>query len=443
MGNEKTWRQVLDIIQQYDRPVVVVSATAKTTRQLVYAAEKALNDPEQARSIANSIRDRHEHLVTNFMANYPASQTQKQKDNCFQWIENRINELCRYLDQISESGDLSPAVKDAVASLGEQLSSRLLVYCGRIYGLDMRWFDARKIIRTNSDFGKAEPDTKLIRQSVQILDNAVKENQIPVMGGYYGEDAGGNITTLGFEGSDFTASLVGAALDASAIEIWTDVSGIFTCDPRIIPDARSIRELSYREATELAYFGAKVLHPSTMKPASVRQIPIYVKNIFEPGHPGTKIHTKSSSGYEVKALTFIENVIVITITSSDVLMGYQFLSQVFSTLENLHLPVDVVTTTEASVSVALAASELAHEAAELLKEFGDVSLVEQQALVSLIGCSFEDSDTISEKVLKSVVEGKITMISYSQSKNNLCLVLPRNKLQASVAAMHEAIYQSG
>lgn len=439
MHDEQTWHRVLDIIAQYNRPIVVVSATARTTRQLLSAAETALKDVSSAYSISKAISRRHKELVSNFLSNYSTAQESEKK--CIQWIDERISNLNQDLEQVAGDGCLSPKMEDAIASRGEQLSSYLFALCGSVYGLNTRWIDARRVIKTDSDFGKANPDIQKIDQTSTVLSKAIEQDSIPVMGGFYGEDANCNITTLGFEGSDYTASLIGAALNVKAIEIWTDVSGIFTCDPRTVPEAESIPELSFQEATELAYFGAKVLHPSTMKPASKKNIPIFVKSIFEADHPGTMIHAQAPPDGMVRALTFIEDVTIFTVASSRSLMGYQFLSQVFARLEELRIPVDVVTTTEASVSVALATSSQTDTITSSLNELGNVTITNQQALISLVGCRFPDASFITSKVMGVLPRSELSMLSYCQTRGNLNLVLPQAKLQDSVKAIHTAVFQ--
>lgn len=430
----------MDIISRYERPVVVVSATARTTRQLISAAELAVLDLEQAAGVTKGIGDRHKELVTNFLKNYPDRDSRQVKEKCFNWIEERLDELDEFLRSISAKGELTAALSDSVASIGEQLSSYLFSHCGRVYGLETEWTDARSVIKTDSDFGKANPDLQKISESAGQLSSAVEKGAIPVIGGYYGENEKKQITTLGFEGSDFSASLVGSVLDAEAIEIWTDVSGIYTCDPRVVGTAYPITELSFREATELAYFGAKVLHPSTMKPASAKNIPIYVKNIFEANHAGTKIHGQAESNGKAKAMTFLNNITILTVTSENTLMGYDFLSEVFRVLAERHLPVDVVTTTEASVSVALEDGNRLDRISEELKNLGEVSRLEGQGLISMIGCAAEKTADLRQDILNAIADAHVSMLSFNKATKNLNIVLPEAELTASVRAIHDNLF---
>ncbi|HKL17866.1 MAG TPA: aspartate kinase [Halalkalibaculum sp.] len=445
MGDEHTWKRVLDIIKKYDRPVVIVSATARTTRQLIAAAELAPADFEQASSMANEIKERHLLLVRNFMNRFEEGEESaitKLGEQCEKWIENRTEALLQHLDEIAENGELQPAMKDAVAAIGEQLSSRLLTYCGSAYGLQTSWIDARNIIKTDSNFGSANPDISLIQKNSNEISRQVEKGFIPVMGGYYGEDLNGAATTLGFEGSDFSASLVGSALDADGIEIWTDVSGIYTCDPRVVEEAYPIKKLSFREATEMAYFGAKVLHPSTMNPAEEKQIPILVKNIFEPGHPGTVIQGEADTDGHAKAMTFLRDVAILTVTSPHTRMGYDFLSGVFNVLKECRLSVNVVTTTEASISLALASEKITSNLTGSLEKLGEVRKKESQGIISLIGSKFNEMENMTGYVFQAIPEAQISMISYSSDKKNLNIVLPADMLIPSVKAVHKKLFSS-
>lgn len=440
MGDGHTWQRVLTIISRYDQPFIIVSATARTTRQLLSAAKIALEDLKEAQRIAKEIESRHHQIVTYFKNNFPDAETERIKE-CNAWIDERMSVLNEHLADIHSSQEITVSKKDAVASIGEQLSSYLFTKCGKMAEFSTRWINASEIIRTDSDFGQANPDTQYINQKAAALLEDIEPGEIPIMGGFYGQDAGGNTTTLGFEGSDYTASLIGAAISAESIEIWTDVSGIYTCDPRYISDAQPIPQLSFQEATELAYFGAKVLHPSTTKPASAKQIPVRVKNIFEPDESGTRIsHEQAQTGQRAKAITFKKNAVVITVTSSNTVMGYEFLSGVFDILSWHHLPVDVVTTTEASVSIAIENGERINEAVEQLQKYGTVELISKQGIISLVGCTQNDTQSLVNDVLTQLDSSTVNLISFSKSKGNLNIVMNKDLVLTSVRAIHQSIF---
>lgn len=440
MDDEHTWRRVMDIISRYDRPVVVVSATARTTRTLVEAAETAYSNLEKAMQLSQRISGRHRDLVINILDQISPENRPEIEQLCLQWIDDRIAELNRYLEQISRNKKLSPKIRDAVASTGEQLSSFLFARAARIYGLNTKMVDAGAIIKTDSTFGSANPLMDRINENSSVLKELIADDAIPVIGGYFGRDDNGDLTTLGFEGSDYTASILGAVLSANTIEIWTDVSGIFTCDPRYVKEAKPISAMTFREATELAYFGAKVLHPATMKPASQKKIPVLVRNIFEPDHPGTRIGPEAEPPALVRAMTFLENVVTVTVTSDEVLMGHTFLSSVFKVLDRYRLTVDAVTTTEASVSIAFKKRPGLDRAVQELKELGDVKITKNHGLISLIGCSKEKTEDIIKMVLGDLSGTDFSMISFSKSKQNLNMVLDPSDLPEAVEKIHHSLF---
>lgn len=442
MGDEDTWRRVLDIAARYEQLVIVVSATSRTTRQLLAAADTALDNYEESLEISSQIRSRHETLISRFLRHFDDYESTDARERCLNWIEKQVSDLNHHLKEIHEKKRINNARKDAVASIGEQLSSGLFATCGAVYGLNTTFVDARDIIKTDSDFGHANPDLQQIDEQVKKLTKQIEQHSIPVIGGYYGENDGGELTTLGFEGSDYTASLIGAALNCKAIEIWTDVSGIFTCDPRVVEDAVSIPEISFREATEMAYFGARVLHPSTLKPAAQKDIPVYVRNIFEPDHPGTKIYSKAESNGPVRALTFLEDVVIITVNAPSTLMGYHFLSNVFQTLERHHITVDIVTTTEASVSIALERPDKLELIISELEEIGEVTQTKQQGLISLIGFGLSNVESITNRVFSSIKGEPLSLISFSRDKRNLNLVLPEGDLLDTVRSIHHSLFST-
>lgn len=439
MNNEETWRQVLHIITRYERPFVIVSATAHTTRKLIQTAEIAIHDSRKAYEHASDIQQRHQELIINFLDNI-AEVNPSIRKKCHEWINKQNQQLHVLIDSINAEKKISTQTRDAVSAIGEQLSSYLFAQCGRAMGLSTQWIDAANVIRTNSDFGQAIPDLEYITNHITEIQDRWSADTIPVMGGFYGQDKRGNITTLGFEGSDYSASLMGAALSAEAIEIWTDVSGIFTCDPRLVDEAQPIPELSFQEATELAYFGAKVLHPSTTKPAALKDIPIKVKNIFDPDAPGTLISTQITSNGAAKAMTFKDKALICTVNSAHTVMGYEFLSRVFKALEVLHLPVDVVTTTEASVSIAIPPSTKLQNLIEKLESTGKVEIQDKQAIISLVGCDPRQSIPLIKNILGGIGRNTINMLSFSQAKRNLNVVLDRDHLIPIVKEIHHRIF---
>lgn len=442
MNDHQTWKQVLDIIKMYEYPVVVVSATARTTRQLVEAGRLAAqNESEQANDVADSILERHKILVSDFLEENPHPKNKLIKESCDKKLEEKIGLLKKLLSYTEKRQDFSDKMRDAVTSIGEQISSYLLAQCGLAVDILTQHVEAKKLVKTDAEYGKANPNRMLINQKCGSLETILESGFTPIIGGFYGEAPDGTTTTLGFEGSDYTASLIGGALHAKAIEIWTDVSGIYTSDPRHIEEAKPIPELSYFDATEMAYFGARVLHPSTLKPAQERNIPVLVKNMFEPEAPGTRIIRESEHHKDVLAMSFKSDISLFTVSAYETVMGYSFLTKVFEALEKFRLPVDAVNTTEASVTIALTNSDKLNDLSKSLIEVGTVQLEQNKGLISLIGCTIFEMDKLTQKVFSSMDSEEIDMITFTKEKRILSFVVEENRLIETAQRIHSNLFK--
>lgn len=441
MNDHHTWKKVLDIIKSYEYPVVVVSATARTTRKLIEAGKlAAARKLDEANIIADGIHQRHADLVNNFLEENPHEKNSLISECCDRKLSEKINMLKKLLAYTAKQGELKPAMQDSIAAIGEQISSYLLAQCGLATGQLTQQIDAKKLIKTDAEYTAANPNRALINQKCGAIETIMDGGFTPIIGGFFGEAPDGTTTTLGFEGSDYTASLIGGALHAKAIEIWTDVSGVYTSDPRFIEDAKPIPELSYFDATEMAYFGAKVLHPSTLKPAQERNIPVWVKNMFKPEDTGTRITREAKTDSPVLAISFKENMAVVTVSAYETVMGYSFLTKVFKALEDLRLPVDAVNTTEASVTIALSDSEKIDRLSKALIEVGTVDISQKKGLISVIGCTFSDIDTLTSKALDALNGTTVDMIHFTKDKRSLGLVLDEVLVVDSVQKLHTKIF---
>ena len=325
MADHRTWLLVVGLLKSMDNPVAVVSATARTTRELVRAAELAsLGEMGQALTMIRGIRDRHIEIVLSFAkdalatdtlatdaqfadtthSNNTAPQGSSEHSNSnpidinpsIQYIESQMESLRHDLESVATTGTLNAEILDRIAGTGELLSSRLFADCAGWAGLATRFMDAREIVKTDAVFGAANPDEARSAAAINPLKTLLNEGQIPVIGGYIGEAPDGRPTTLGFEGSDVTATFLGALLGAESVTIWTDVDGVYSCDPRVVPNARRLDTLTFAQAEKMASCGAKVLHPNTLKPVSGRGIPVWVRNLFAPARGGTLISGGTSSG---------------------------------------------------------------------------------------------------------------------------------------------------
>ncbi|GAB5410837.1 MAG: lysine-sensitive aspartokinase 3 [Balneolaceae bacterium] len=441
MNDHQTWKQVLDIIKKYEYPVVVVSATARTTRQLIESAKLAASGKlDHTKSVADEIRTRHQLLVDSFLEEHPHPKNTLIKESCDKKIEELANKLKKLLEYVAKTESLEDGMKDAIAAIGEQISSFLLAQCGLAVDMLTQFIDAKKIIKTDTEYGKANPNRGLINQKSGAIETILDSGFTPIIGGFYGEAQNGTTTTLGFEGSDYSASLIGGALNAEAIEIWTDVSGIYTSDPRFITDAKPIPELSYFDATEMAYFGAKVLHPSTLKPAQERNIPVFVKNMFTPDDTGTKIVRESDHNRKILAMSFKDDIVLLTVSAYETVMGYSFLTKVFAALEKLRLPVDAVNTTEASVTIALSNSEKLDNLSQELIEVGTITMEEKKGLVSLIGCRISKVDKLTNNVFSTMGSEEVDMITFTKEKRILSFVVDEERLVETAQNIHSKLF---
>jgi aspartate kinase len=441
MADHKTWKQALEIIKNYEYPVVVVSATAQTTQQLLEAAQLASNGKlEDAFEFSKSIQNRHNEIVSEFLSENPHAKHNLIKDSCEKHTASKISKLNKLLTYTERQADLSPQMQDAILAIGEQISSYLLAQCGLSLDMMTQHIEARKLIKTDEEYGRANPNLMLINQHCGSLETVLESGFTPIIGGFYGETKDKTVTTLGFEGSDYTASLIGGAIGAETIEIWSDVSGIYTGDPRCIPEARPLKEMSYYDATEMAYFGAKVLHPSTLKPAQERNIPVLVKNSFKPEDAGTRIVRESDHDLEVLSLSFKKQLATITVNAYETVMGYSFLTKVFSILGKHRLAVDAVNTTEASVTIALSDNKYLDELSKEFVEVGTVNIKKGKGLLTLIGCSIHSADILTEKIFSALGSTKIDMISFSKEKRILNLVLNDDELVEAAKKVHSKLF---
>ncbi len=441
MNDHKTWKQVLEIIKNYEYPIVVVSATAKTTRQLIEAGKLAAdNKLEKALVMGESIKLRHLGILHNFLRENPHPKKALIEESCEKKLDEKIGLLHKFLTYTHKVGELTPAMKDAIASIGEQISSYLLAQCGLATDQLTQFVDAKKIIKTDNNYGNAFPNFGLINQRIGSLETLLDGGFTPVIGGFYGEAPDGTTTTLGFEGSDYSASLIGGALHAKSIEIWTDVSGVFTSDPRFIKDAKPIPELSYFDATEMAYFGSKVLHPSTLKPAQERNIPVLVKNMFTPEETGTRIIRESAQTQKALAVSFKEDIALLTVSAYETVMGYNFLTRVFKVLEDHRLAVDAVNTTEASVTIALSDSEKLDEIAKSLIEIGTVDLEREKGLISIIGYQSSETTELCNDIFDAIQPASLDMISFTKQKRILNLAVDQKIMVDTAQKIHSSLF---
>jgi len=412
-----------------DKKIIVVSATAGTTNLLtgISNAEK----PEARESFLTQIRDKHTSILNQL------------KDSAS--IESEINRLFDELDTLASTpGLLSLKQRDQLLSIGERLSSRIFVHVLNEAGIGAEWFDVRSIIKTDSQHGNAEPDIDGIRKACETnLLHQNKDHRI-VTQGFIGSDPDGITTTLGRGGSDYSAALIAEGVHADVLEIWTDVTAIYTTDPRMVPDAKPITEISFSEAAELSVFGAKVLHPATLKPAIRKNIKVYVGSSIRPSEPGTWIVKNTKEKPVIRAISVRRNQTLLTVHSLDMLHRYGFLAQLFRILAEYKISVDLVTTSEVSVSLTLDTDIMApgktylnEQVVGKLQEFSEVRIERDLSLIALVGNNLHTTSGLSGPVFSALENINIRLICHGSSQHNLCFLVNENKAKEVVTILHD------
>jgi aspartate kinase len=417
------------------QPVVVVSAMAKVTDQLLRAAETAVQG-DRAGALAISSRLRAQHRDT-------AAALVKNSAALVDKIDQKFDSLDEILRGLAAILELTPRVSDLIVSYGELLSSRIVAAAFSEQGLDAVHADARQIIITDSQFQKAIPQDALIeRRAQEKLLPLLAQEQVPVMGGFIASNEAGISTTLGRGGSDFTAALIGGALAAETIEIWTDVDGIMSADPRVCPDALRVKVISFEEAAELAYFGAKVLHPATILPAVKKNIPVQVLNSRNASCEGTRItalapHCKSP----FKSIAVKKKLSIIDVVASRMLMTHGYMKSIFDIFDKHQCPVDMVCTSEVSVSLTVDSNEKLPAVAADLGRLADVKYEGKKALLCLVGDDIRGHSGIAAQVFTAIRNINVRMISQGASEINMSFMIDEDDADEAVRSLHAAFFQ--
>jgi aspartate kinase len=416
--------------------VVVVSAMAKVTDQLL-AAASAAGRGDKAGALAISARLRHRHIDTaaELLEGEQFTRLQPVLDQEF----NALDDLLR---GIAAVGELTPRTNDLVVSFGERLSSRIVAEAFLQRGLNGAHVDARTCIITDSHYGKAVPQESAIEAKlVEFVLPLVEAGKTPVMGGFIGSNAEGITTTLGRGGSDYTAALVGGGLHAGAIEIWTDVNGIMTTDPRICPDALRVKTISFEEAAELAYFGAKVLHPATILPAVQKSIPVWVLNSRNAENEGTKITAMAAKcASPFKSIAAKKRLTIIDIVASRMLMSHGYLKAVFDVFDKYKCAIDMVSTSEVSISLSVDSNQQLPEICAELAKIADVKMEGHKALVCLVGEDIRGHNGIAGRVFSAVSHVNLRMISQGASEINMSFMIDEEDVEEAVRSLHRVFF---
>lgn len=423
-------------IQLAHQPVVVVSAMGKTTNGLLECARLAAENRAAEAEAKLSALAAHHYKTAAELA-LPEEQAELQAT-----LATRFAELRHALSNIQLAAVFTPQASDAISAYGELLSSTVVAAAFRGAGLPGKWIDVRPLMRTNDDFTRAAVDFATANPLLNAaFTAAVVDGSVPVTQGFIGSTSDGITTTIGRGGSDYSAAIIGAACNASDIQIWTDVDGIMTTDPRIVPEAAKVRVISFAEAAELAYFGAKVLHPATLRPAISQDIPVHVCNSRRPEVTGTAIVRKAPAAKApVKAIACKRGITVVNVTSYRMLMAHGFLARLFEVFNRHETPVDMIATSEVSVSITLDDTRHLDAIVRNLSEFSDVTVQKDMAIICLVGEKLRETPGLAARIFSSIDSINVSMISHGASAINVSFVVANDQVEKAITALHRQFF---
>ncbi len=432
-------RRVIEIVKSETprQPIVFVSACAGVTNQLLgIATLSADGKKDEANDLITAIRTRHEKLVDDLIRSDLPKNYLKGKISVY------AHELKNLSQAISVLGELTHRSVDTIASYGERLSSMIIAQAMEEMSMRSMLVDAREFMITDDNFTKAAPILPVVEEmSKKLLVPLVLNGYVVVTQGFVGSNGKGIATTIGRGGSDYSASIVGSLLDAAEIQIWTDVDGVLTADPSIIPAARRIKRMTFNEASELAYFGARVLHPKSILPAIDKSIPVYVRNSRNPSYRGTLI-TKGDGNDEsvAKSIAYKEHLTLLKLESSRMFLAPDFLEAVFAVFNKYHVIAHAVATSDVSVTVATEhISDLDGLKGEI-SEFAEISSSGGKAIVCVVGENIRHSPGIVGRIFSALKDIRINMISQGASEINIGFVVDENDIEQAVKQLHTELF---
>lgn len=420
-----------------DKPLVVVSALAKVTRVLCGIAEEAeAQHLKEVDELLDSLRDRHTSLAVELLSGNPEI-----LNNCVSEVNVVLDSLTDFAHGVCQIGELSPRSYARIVSTGEVLSSKIVAAAMNVYGLSCRWLDARKMIVTDCSYMSAVPDLAATEANVKrFVPEAAKGVSVVLTQGFIASSVEGSPSVLGFEGSDYSAAIFGMALDADRIEIWTDVDGIQSADPRKIADTHRIDRVSYDEASEMAYLGARVLHPLTIEPARRRNIPVHVLNSMSPDAPGSVVtHECVAAGPKTVAVK--DDIDYLEITSPKIVGVTAMFAGVFNAAETNAVKVVLAAASESKVGVTLESGQPGFEAfvQQLRKKF-EVMVYKDKAEISVVGNAVVTAPGLVDKMTAAASGANVYMMSQSPSMLSVSIVVDRSAAVDIAGRIHKVIF---
>ncbi len=431
---------VVDIVAAHKarRPIVIISAIAQATNVLEQAGRSASEGREtEAYDGLLRLFDRHYRMIDELVKD------RQRHLNLRRILEGSLEELRALVKGVAILRELTPRTLDAFYCYGELLSSRVVAAALQEHGIDAVWLDTKDFMLTDGNYGRAIPMMQSVRERLEALAvPLLAEGKVPVTQGFIGVSPTGHRATMGRESSDFSASIIGAALRVEEIQIWTDVDGVLTADPRLVASPRKIRELTFEEAFELSYFGAKVLHPSTMLPALEHDIAIHIFNTRKPHATGSRVSAaRSSPPATVKSVAYKRDMVVVTITPLKRYSQYIFWEHIYSVLTKHGVVAGMTATSEYSASLVLDAKNPIDAIVLDLDEIGTINVFYDQAIVCLVGTDIRGASYVLGRLFTAVAAVPITTISFGASRSNLSFVVSGSAVDDTVRSIHREFFE--
>ena len=420
--------------KQIDKaPVLVSSAMSKVTDKLIsigkFAEEK---NKDGIIETIDSLKKMHFTAANDFL-------TGKNLEKALEALNGMFEQLVSFSKGLYLLRECSPKSSDMLVSFGERLSTLLIYHRTIEREIDSELLDARDFIITDNNFTAASPNFELSDPKIRACIKP-KKGKIIITQGFISSNEEGITTTLGRGGSDFTATIIGSALDAEEVQIWTDVDGILTTDPRVVPQAKRLETITYAEAAELAFFGAKVVHPSTIQPAVKKKIPVIVKNTQNPDCPGTSI-IKTTDAKGLTGIAGKKNITSINITSYRMLNAYGFLSKIFAIFNKYKTPVDLISTSEVSVSMTIEDTNNINIIKSELETIGKVTIENNNGIICLVGKNIWKDSLLISKIFATLSPASVKMISLGSSDINLSMVVNQEEIDDTIRKLHKAFFE--
>lgn len=431
---------VVRIIKSHltSKPIVIISAIAQATNMLEkigkLASEK--NDRE-AREVSTQLFNRHYSIVDQLIRHISRNRALR---NVLETTKEEIDSIIKGITILRE---LTPRTLDALYSYGELLSSRIVTVALQDQGIQAEWIDTKDFMITDENFTRAMPLMEELENRLRsIAQPLIDKGIVPVTQGFIGVTSTGRRTTMGRESSDFSAAIIGAVLEVDDIQIWTDVDGVLTADPTVVENPKKIKQLSFEEAYELSYFGAKILHPNTMLPAIEKSIPIHIYNSRKPQLKGTLVSIQLKSNESiVKSVAYKRNVIILNVQPKKRFGQYIFWEHIHNVLTKYNVVGLITVTSEYNYSVVMDAKNFNPAVVHDLGEIGIIDVVEGMGIVSIIGSNLNPAYQIIERLFKAVGEIGISMITFGASKSNLSFIVSNDDVTEAVQKIHDEFFE--